>query len=268
MKNRIYFFTGTGNSFSVAQKIAEALPDCELVAICKNTSLEIPSNYDRIGFVFPNYSGGPPKMVAKFIRKMKVPAQEKTYLFAVSTYGGNRGGVIAQIGEQLKQRNWKLNYGTTIWSYPNAITLYPMIKGVGFFTKRTAYRSKKVIKEINAKKQKSVPKLKKMSSKMYDNFMRQIYASDKGYNTNENCISCGICTKICPAKNITLINGKPVFHHQCESCQGCIQYCPKEAINYENKTQKRKRYTHPEVKMQSIIRYYNDKKVKGEVKRK
>ncbi|MDR3600940.1 MAG: 4Fe-4S ferredoxin, partial [Desulfosporosinus sp.] len=64
MRNRIYFFTGTGNSLKVAQDIAKALPSCELVAIYKDTLLEIPSGYERIGFVFPNYAGGPPSMVA------------------------------------------------------------------------------------------------------------------------------------------------------------------------------------------------------------
>ncbi len=70
MKNRIYFFTGTGNSLNAAKKIAESLPDCELVAICKDTTLEVPSGCERIGFVFPNYAGGPPKMVADFVRNM------------------------------------------------------------------------------------------------------------------------------------------------------------------------------------------------------
>jgi Pyruvate/2-oxoacid:ferredoxin oxidoreductase delta subunit len=28
----------------------------------------------------------------------------------------------------------------------------------------------------------------------------------------------------------------------------CIQFCPKKAINYKDKTQNRKRYTHPTIK--------------------
>ncbi|MDL2288197.1 4Fe-4S binding protein [Oscillospiraceae bacterium OttesenSCG-928-F05] len=30
---------------------------------------------------------------------------------------------------------------------------------------------------------------------------------------DDSCISCGICTGVCPAKNITLEEGKPTFHH-------------------------------------------------------
>lgn len=257
MKNRIYFFTGTGNSLNVAQNIAKALSNCELVAIFKNTPLEVPADYERIGFVFPTYLGGPPKMVANFIRNMKLPNQSNTYLFVVATYGGNAGSVIPQIGYQLKQRNWQLHYGCTVLSYPNAVTLYPMIKGVGLFTRISSRSTKRVIKKIVTKQQISIPLLKKSAKKKHENFIAEIPNSDSSYHVNDNCISCGICKKLCPAKNITIDSGKPVFHHQCESCMACIQHCPKRAINYKNKTQKRGRYTHPNVNLQSIIQYYN-----------
>ena len=256
MKNRIYFFTGTGNSLNAAQNIVKALPECELIVIRKDTPLEVPTDYERVGFVFPNYSGGPPKMVANFIRNMKLPNQNNTYLFAVATYGGNAGSIIAQIGEQLKQRNWQLHYGAAILSYPNAVTIYPMIKGVRLFTRIAEGRTKRVVKKIVTKQLLSIPVLKESAQKRYENYMAQIPNSDSGYHVNDACISCGICKKVCPAKNITIDDGKPVFHHQCESCMACIQHCPKRAINYQDKTQKRGRYAHPDVDYKMIIRYY------------
>lgn len=257
MKNRIYFFTGTGNSLTVAQNIAKALPNCELVAIHKDTPLEIPADYERLGFVFPNYSGGPPKMVVEFIRNIKLPNQNNTYLFAVATYGGNAGSVIAQIGDHIKQRNWQLHYGYTIISYPNAVTLYPMIKGVGLFTKLAKISTNRVIKKIVAKQHTSIQVLKNSAQKKYEKFMSGIPNSDSGYRVNIDCVSFGICTKVCPAKNITIDDGKPVFHHQCESCMACIQHCPKRAINYKDKTEKRGRYTHPNVNYKTIIHHYS-----------
>ena len=256
MKNRIYFFTGTGNSLNAARKIADTLFDCELVAICKDTSLEIPTGYERIGFIFPNYAGGPPKMVAEFIRNMKLPEQGKTYLFAVSTYGGNAGSIIAYVSELLKQKNWLLHYGATILSYPNAVTLYPMIKGVKLFAKISTHSTYRVVEKIISKQHTNIPVLKSSSIKMYERFISQIHNSDNGYHVNSDCISCEICAKVCPAKNITMEDKKPIFHHQCESCMACIQHCPKQAINYQNKTQKRKRYTHPDIGYQTIMKYY------------
>ncbi|WP_207650867.1 EFR1 family ferrodoxin [Anaerocolumna jejuensis] len=69
-------------------------------------------------------------------------------------------------------------------------------------------------------------------------------------------ISHGICRNVCPAKNITLEAGQPVFHHHCESCLACIQHCPKMALNYKDKTQNRRRYTHPQVGHKKVAGYY------------
>jgi hypothetical protein len=41
--NRIYFFTGTGNSLHIAEEIAKSLSDCEIIAIQKGTETEIPA---------------------------------------------------------------------------------------------------------------------------------------------------------------------------------------------------------------------------------
>lgn len=256
MKNRIYFFTGTGNSLNVAQEIAKTLSNCEVIGIQKDMDLELPQNYERIGFVFPNYGGGPPKMVANFIKNMKLTNQKDTYIFAIATYGGNKGGVIAQIGSLINNRTLRLHYGDTIISYPNAVTSYPMIKAVKLFTGLSKRKTKRVIKNILNKNERSIPEIKESAQKRYKKYMSIFSESDKNYNINNDCISCGICKSVCPAKNITIENKRPVFHNECESCMACIQYCPKRAINYKDKTQKRGRYTNPNIGYQVISEYY------------
>jgi ferredoxin len=141
-------------------------------------------------------------------------------------------------------------------SYPNAVTAYPMFIGVKFFTTMAEINSKSVIKSIVAKQQRTFRGLKEPAKKRYDAFTAQIHDLDSGYHVNNDCISCGICRNVCPAKNITLVNGTPVFHHQCESCMACIQHCPKRAINYKNKTENRGRYAHPHIGHKVISQYY------------
>lgn len=48
MKNRIYFFTDTGNSLKAAKEKAHSLVECEIVAIHKDVDLNIPTGYDRM----------------------------------------------------------------------------------------------------------------------------------------------------------------------------------------------------------------------------
>lgn len=89
MGNRIYFFTGTGNSLKVAEEIAKKLPKCETVAINRDVEIGIQGDFERIGFVFPVYYWGLPVMVADFLRKANFKEQGSTYYFFIATYGGD-----------------------------------------------------------------------------------------------------------------------------------------------------------------------------------
>ncbi len=61
------------------------------------------------------------------------------------------------------------------------------------------------------------------------------------YSTNE-CIGCRICEKVCPLNNIKIVDGKPLWGKSCTHCMACISKCPKNAIEYGNITEGKKRY--------------------------
>ncbi|AKB30223.1 Ferredoxin [Methanosarcina siciliae T4/M] len=48
---------------------------------------------------------------------------------------------------------------------------------------------------------------------------------------NENCSGCGWCEKKCPANNINMLEGKPVFGKDCFLCLKCIYGCPGKALS-------------------------------------
>ena len=72
---------------------------------------------------------------------------------------------------------------------------------------------------------------------------------DKSFFVDENCISCGLCEKICPVQNIRLKNDKPTWTHNCEMCFRCLNYCPKDAIQFGKSTIEKKRYKNPFIKV-------------------
>ncbi|MCI1965055.1 MAG: EFR1 family ferrodoxin [Oscillospiraceae bacterium] len=47
---------------------------------------------------------------------------------------------------------------------------------------------------------------------------------------HSNCVGCGLCASLCPMKNITMRNGKPVAKDHCTMCYRCISSCPQKAI--------------------------------------
>jgi hypothetical protein len=56
-----HFFSGTGNSFDIALKIAEQIKNTDIINI---PSLK---NYKRVGFIFPVYGFTMPNIVSKFV---------------------------------------------------------------------------------------------------------------------------------------------------------------------------------------------------------
>ena len=68
---------------------------------------------------------------------------------------------------------------------------------------------------------------------------------DKDFRCDDQCNSCNVCVQVCPARNIELKEGKPVWRHHCEQCLACIRWCPQESIQFGKKTQACERCHHP-----------------------
>lgn len=92
---------------------------------------------------------------------------------------------------------------------------------------------------------------------------------DKGFYTDERCIGCETCVKVCPTQNITMQNRTPVWNHRCHGCNACVAYCPTKAVQFKKPEaykqakglipkllrlpEKRKRYHNPFVKAADLM---------------
>jgi ferredoxin len=56
-------------------------------------------------------------------------------------------------------------------------------------------------------------------------------AEDKKFRVSGACSHCGVCARACPAGNIALDNGTPVWLHRCDQCGACVNWCPNAAIS-------------------------------------
>jgi ferredoxin len=90
-------------------------------------------------------------------------------------------------------------------------------------------------------------------SLIYKMSFQKIRNMDKKFWADAKCDGCGICSQVCPAANIDMINDKPAWLHHCEQCLACLQWCPREAIQYGEKTAQYPRYHHPEITLKDML---------------
>ncbi|MDO4546084.1 MAG: EFR1 family ferrodoxin [Bacillota bacterium] len=251
----ILYFSATGNSLAVAKRIGG-----ELISIpqaIKANQYEYAD--DVIGFVFPTYCCYPPKIVRDFLRKAKLTAN---YLFAIATYGnamgnGGDGAEMLEFGKLAQAAGYEFQYLNSILMVDNFIDNFDINKEI------EKIPSKKIEDSIDAiladiVSRKNYTKEPGLSGKAITFVCRSLVKNqDKGlmaqsFTVNENCVSCGICSKVCPVGNINIDGGKPQFGTSCLGCYACLHNCPEIAI-HKVKEKSEKRWRHPEVSLSEII---------------
>ncbi|MCL2477388.1 EFR1 family ferrodoxin [Candidatus Bathycorpusculum sp.] len=252
----IYYFTSTGNSLQIARQLASTLKNTTLQSMTiQPPSQSIGGQNQSIGFVFPVYFLGLPRIVKRFVQNLTI--QPETYCFAISNFGGSSMDSLGMLNDVLKQKGCYLSYGDGIKMPDNYIPRYDALP-VDEAQKVIDAAMVKVNTTAQAITKQTVQPIKRKAKLLCkiinDLFMyRNIENFDKKFAAdNTTCNGCNLCQNICPVQNITTDNHQPVWHHQCERCMACIQWCPTQSIQYGKKTAAFKRYHNPTINAQDI----------------
>lgn len=256
MKNIIYYFTGSGNTLAIAKDLAKVIKDTKLVRITKKNEKGLDaSGYERVGFVFPVYFSGIPTMVWKFVKNIEL--SDDSYIYAVGNYGGQIDLGYHQIEKLLKKKDKSLSGSFGIIMPGNYQIMYELDSTEKISKKLEDEKllTLEIGKKIMAKEEvivEAVGVATILKSSIIYSFFKP-NKMDRNFWINDKCNSCGLCKKICPAQNITMVASRPKWNHQCEQCLSCMHFCPKLAIQYRRGTMKRGRYRHPEVAAKELI---------------
>lgn len=253
----IFYFSGTGNSKWIATQISETqreqmifIPDA-----LKDGNLEFVLREDeKIGFVFPIYSWGPPPIVLRFIEQLRLSGYSDQYLFFVCSCGDDTGLTQQMLLKAFAAKGWKCHAGFSV-IMPNNYVLFPGFdvdtRDVEITKLKNASLSLEQIQSSIARKETlfackegSMPFLK--SRIIYPLFVRYGISPKKFYATKD-CISCGKCKHACPVENIIMKEGIPVWGANCTSCLACYHICPQYAVQYGQKTKNKGHYFNPNI---------------------
>ena len=258
MSTTIFYYTGTGNSLWVARTIADEMGGGELVSMpeCNGEKKAMASGI--VGLVFPVYIWGVPAPVLRFASTMK--GSRPDYVFAVAVNGGQVANTLVQLKRVMAGNGLALSSGFEIKMPSNYIPWGgPGPKDEQ--EKRFELARKKISRIAGTIKEKAHLPVEKgplwqriIFTSFYKMTFSQVPKMDRQFWVDEKCNACGICSKACPAANITLFEGKPTWNHRCEQCFACLQWCPQEAIQYGKKTPHYERYHHPEVQLKDVLK--------------
>lgn len=247
----IIYFSGTGNSRFVAEKISEKIGD-ELFDsfsyIRQGKGADFTAS-DQFVFVCPVYVAAPPLVWMDFIRQSRFPKNSRAYFVMVCV---SHMGSSPAYCQRLCVKSGLTYYGTAKVDMPQNY--------IAYFKMKTPEENRAVIRA-------ALPKINKIASvigagrplpdpgmKTWERLLTpmvlkpyyKLFVSAKLFFASENCIGCGRCVSVCPLQNLTLSEKKPVWGSRCTHCMACINLCPSEAIEYGSKTQGKPRYHGPE----------------------
>lgn len=252
MKTLILYFSGTGNTYFIADLIHKKLVEERVDTDIEPVEIFPPENakeYDLLLFGFPIYSCDMPGFLNGFVKNLSVTRTKGIILFAtMGFYGCNalyraskkfaKVGFVPLLAEEIK---------------------LPGSDGLLFIKKESRFANKVLSKDY--KKLPSIKKaVKNIVNKVLEIKISNLLNSDdaniplfkswafpmefglrimypaienllkRKFWVNDRCTKCGICIEVCPSKNIHLKNGKVAFSDNCYLCLRCIHQCPEEAI--------------------------------------
>ena len=266
----IFCFTSTGNSLYAAKIIAEKTGG-EVVPMRGDSAdvtrhdehdehsgelVPMPGNPpvcgdEAIGFVFPVYFWGLPRMMERFVKDLRIEDKE-AYIFSVATYGGATQGVHGILDRLLKPKGVALHYGKNLKSVENYLPEFK-VNDSEAMRKKNDENARQIAEAVSRGERNRIYAptfINKLSQNSYPD-----ENSDRFFTVSPECTGCAVCQKVCPADNITMDSGRPLFNHTCENCLACLHSCPKCAIDWKNKTKGKARYRNPGISLDELISF-------------
>lgn len=245
-KSDIYVFSGTGNTLSIAKKIAQVFNAKNILTKVHRIEATDPKNIDLnatigIGCTVACWNTYP--LVKKWLKEL--PVSNGTEIFLFDSMGDSSLKMIASIAKQLENKGYKI-IASKEFKMPNNFLLVE--------------NEDKKLKKLNI----TMPLVEKFAEDIAEgkadtvkgSFIYSLFfvftsfvVSTWNWKLSQKmiafkidktlCTKCNLCADICPKNNITM-NEFPVFNNKCEICLRCISYCPVKAISskllYKNRT--------------------------------
>ncbi len=253
----IFYFSGTGNSARVATELAAQ--EGERAAAIPLTSGDRQPHtvklrpHEGLGFVFPVHAWGPPAVMLDFLRRLTVEGEKHPYCYMICTCGDDVGHTLSIFRKAVRAKGWNVAAAFSV-TMPNTYVCLP-----GFDTDSEELIRRK-LQALPARLAVIVRAIGDRRTQCYDvhrgrfpwlksYVLRPLFlrflVTDKPFHADRHCTGCARCERRCPAGNIKMSEGKPVWKGQCTACLRCYHECPAHAIQFGSMTRGKGQYLFP-----------------------
>ena len=247
----VLYFSATGNTKMIAEKLAERLGDEPVDLLVRIRNKDYTSLRSDRPFVIcsPVYVSELPSFFSDYLKRVSLTGCREVY--GILTNGGFSGITGAQMRRIIKQKGMKFK-GYAEFKLPsNHITnkSHAEIDHAEIMKRINASLNKAVdvadkIRRGGCIKNRHIFLLEYLVTVPVAPVLCYLNQMTKGFWVKKDCVSCGKCARLCPLNIIEIQGGKPVWKEtRCAHCMSCIQNCPVEAIEYKDVTEGRKRYS-------------------------
>lgn len=225
-----------------ARVIAKALGDTEIISMRCDPQEVSAADCDVVGFVYPVYHWTLPAPAAAFVERLCVNPQ--AYVFSVAMPSFVCGAACERLAGILQKKGVRIDYGNLVYSVANYAIVYPPFPPPGLRVPRTEAKLRRIAGDIAQRRTRDYPRCSRFIRRRQERVMTPYLAlqpyADYPFTVSGACLSCGLCSRVCPCSNIEMRDGRPAFLHHCANCMACVVSCPRRAIGYEITAQDRK----------------------------
>ena len=243
----LLYFTGTGNSFAVARRIAAATGD-SLLPLAEAAGTDLTAE-TTVGLVYPCYDFNTPPAVRDLVARLKI--NPSAYLFIVVTCGAQTGNSVWTVRRILRRKGVRVAYCHKIRRPDNSATLFGRNPTDQLWKlEKYAPRLQRIVDDVRARRRANhfgapglagwLTGIPAVERKLLGGFKPQV--------NPDLCIGCGLCVSTCPISNNTISDlNHAAIGTACTACLGCLHVCPRQAIQVAGKpVPKERQYRHPD----------------------
>ena len=222
MKIELRYFTGTGNAWKVLDICRATFNENgHQVNIAPVDPNDKEINADLIGFAFPVYAFGMPRIILHYLKSLKKFEEPQDVFFIVTP--GDVTGASTTCGKcesVLKRKNCRIVYSDVL-AMPNNWIPYTRTDSPeknSLMVNNGIERAKDISKDILNRKYSvfdvsKIPLIFRILGNVINVMFRHfgLLGLKSLFKVYPSCNACGLCAKACPTGRIKKVNGKPTW---------------------------------------------------------